>query len=190
MEYYRQGTSFFEGCSSAEQMYKKAKDAIGVGRFSKYIDSRLSPILPETWQKVVVACTAAIVKKQNHTRTDRATLDIALPINFRVKNKKFPKGILVGMKDIFTVIMRVNASNLLDYVYEMGYASYNAKQLRMELGQVEKLLNSLDKEWGLGDNEDIATMFEQDKNVAVMLYGAESELINVFGNVVNKGEEI
>lgn len=189
MEYYRQGASFFEGCKSADEMYKKAKDAIGVGRFSKYIDSRLSPILPEAWQKVVMACTAAIVKKQNHTRTDRATLDVALPINFRVKNKKFPKGILVGMKDIFTVIMRVNASNLLDYVYELGYSSYTAKQLRAEIGQVEKLLNALDKQYELGDNDDVAAMFEEDKNTAVMLFGAESEVVGVLANVVNKGGE-
>lgn len=185
MEYYRQEASFFEGCSTPQEKYEKARAVIGVGRMSKYIESRLSFPTQEVWAKAALACTAAIVKKQNHTRTDRATLDVALPINYRVKNKKFPKGILVDMKDIFTVIMRVNASNFLDYIYELGYSSYTAKQLRAEIGQVEKLLNALDRQYELGDNEDIATMFEEDKNTAVMLFGAESEVVGVLANVVN-----
>lgn len=56
-------------------------------------------------------------------------MDITLPFNFRRYNRGFPKGKLVE-EDEYTKTFTFNVRNVLDYLYNMGYNSFNAKAFR------------------------------------------------------------
>lgn len=173
--------SWKEGCETPRQLYLKAVDVRGVGRLSRWMQTRVVPLTVEDWKRIVLLCTDAIVKKRYSHRSDRACVDILVPFNYRKMCPSFPKGILVDVPNVLTLKFRVNANKLLDYVYEKGYSSYNSRQLKKQLGIVNHYFTSLTN---LLECDEID---EWDK--ILLQHGSDGEVEAYLGRLLSSDEE-
>jgi len=173
-------TSWREGCKTPRELVLAATDVRGAGRLSRWIESQTKPLTRKDWNAIVMACTEAIVKKNNTHRTDRATINVLLPFNYRKVCKGFPVGTLIDVPTVLTLLFRINACKLLDFCYESGYSGYNSSMLRRQIGIVEKWYT--DFEAALDETElDEHTQF-------VLTYGDETEVENFISNQIKQKE--
>lgn len=95
----------------------------------------------DDYQQLVLECVKAFVfRDKKTTRIERTKILIRVPFNLRRKNKDFPRGRVVE-EDEYTVLSEYNANQVLDYLYEKGYSSFNSAQIRWSLNSLEKRLD-------------------------------------------------
>jgi len=151
----------FDGLSPQEQL-ALAKEIRGVGRLSKYLETRYRQPTEDDFRQMALVCAKAIVSRQRENgervRSDRIFVTIRLPYFFREKNKTFPLGVLMSA-DVLSVTMRINANKVLDWLYELGYSDFSSKELRKYLGVFERELTAWENEFTIlntyGRDEDI-----------------------------------
>ena len=119
-------------------------------------------------RSLALFCCKAIIAKKGK-RTDRIFVNVRLPYNYRAAWPTFPTGVLQDA-DMLSVVMRLNANIVVDFLHKEGYSDFCSSDLRKYLGVLQRKISSVD----------------EDSELAILnAYGYDTEVLGMYEDILN-----
>lgn len=153
---------------SPQQKLRLARDIRGSGRLPKGMQMLYRPVTEDDLRSLALFCCKAIIAKKGK-RTDRIFVNVRLPYNYRAAWPTFPTGVLQDA-DMLSVVMRLNANIVVDFLHKEGYSDFCSSDLRKYLGVLQRKISSVD----------------EDSELAILnAYGYDTEVLGMYEDILN-----